>query len=320
MWAQISRNPDYSYVEAFKRSSKFGPLAKKVTIDEQVDQYSRRMKEIWAIFHVTADSGTIGLSGRGKLDPVTGTMFVLALGYLLLAWRKGYNGFFLLVFMVTFHALGLLAASFDVLRLTGLVPLVYVLVGLWLGALEKWSSDRFGAWGKRSYALLAVAAVSTGAVWNWHLYFDRFIRDPEIRKGYVTFHSTMAGAVSELPPGSGVIAFSPYASNVITVTSDSDWLVPKGIQGTGCSDADKLIGALKRLTPGEEVILLIQRPVYLDGMERLMKEMLGCGPFTRISHPDNPNVEISKVKFTVPQDTSSFESFRERARGLGNHP
>jgi hypothetical protein len=124
----------------------------------------------------------------------------------------------------------------------------------------------------------------------------------------------MAGAVSELPPGSRAIAFSPYACNVITVTSDSDWLVPKGIQGTGCGDADQLIDALKKLTPGEEVILLLQRPVNLNEMERLLRQMLGCAPFTRIDSPDNPNVTISKVKFTVPQNPSSFESFRERAR------
>jgi len=243
---------------------------------------------------------------------VTGTRFVLALGYLVVSWRRGFNLFFLFVFLVILHGLGLLTLNLDIRRMTGLVPILFVLIGLWLGALDTWFDERIPA-GRWISGVLLTAAVAGSAFLNWNLYFGTFIRDPGVRRAYVTPNSRMAGILSRLEKDKPVIVFDRHSFTVGMRRSDFNWLIPQDLETYGARDWKEFLKTLEEIGPGREAVILIQGPGDLDAREGLLREILHCGPFERLEHPDNPAVEVRKKTVVVPADLPPEADFAAMA-------
>lgn len=128
--------------------------------------------------------------------------------------------------------------------------------------------------------------------------------------------SVSGGVLRQLPPGARIVTLIPHAHVVLTYTSDFGWPLPKDANGTGCQKAGEFFDCLAEMKPLERALLLIQRPVDLGAMEALLREALGCGPFTGIRHPDHSGVTIRRVAFSAVEDPKALETTRARARTI----
>ena len=94
-----------------------------------ITQRIARIRETAMMFnHVGDDSGTFNVPGQPMLDPVSGVLLTIALAYCVVWGRHRWQGFFALMFLVLLVMGTIFVHNFDIRRLQGIIPLIFVLV------------------------------------------------------------------------------------------------------------------------------------------------------------------------------------------------
>ncbi|MBE2199815.1 MAG: hypothetical protein IAE79_14465 [Anaerolinea sp.] len=141
------------------------------------------------VFSVTGDPRwTYSLPGRPFFDPFTALFFYLGLLLALWRWREPACALLLIWLGVTLLPSAVTPDAPSTVRLVGAMPVVYVLPGLALNAMQTWGK---GQWRRALWALATLLLLlNLGLTWR-----DGFVRwpaQPETRQKYQTTLLEMA--------------------------------------------------------------------------------------------------------------------------------
>ncbi|HLZ29315.1 MAG TPA: PA14 domain-containing protein [Chloroflexota bacterium] len=207
-------------------------LASDATDAEKLRQIWENVQRHALMFNVSGDmNGRHNLPGAPMLDPLTGGLVVLGLGWLLVRpfdWRT----LLLLAWSAVAMSGGILTLAFEApqaVRTIGVTPVLAVLAGLGLVA----TLDRLvavatlprvvRAW-RATVAIAALGALALGWVGfsNLDTFFNRQMRDPDVFAAFSTRETVPARAALE---GGGRYE-SILASTTMTPSVEAAFLVP----------------------------------------------------------------------------------------------
>ncbi|HYD48995.1 MAG TPA: glycosyltransferase family 39 protein [Terriglobales bacterium] len=284
--SQLSWNPWYFFEAAERATGDTGYYTSDTTL-----YWQRRIERIriatMMFSHFGDGSPTFNMPGAPQLDPVSGTLFVIGLAYCAIwAWYR-FQGFFAFYFLFLFLVGTVYVHNYDVRRLQGIIPLIFILIG--------YAADRFGQvvlvhFGKIARGGLAVLAllISVVALWdNYRVYFREMMHYPPVRS---SFHNTYTVAISylhQLPDNAYLLLISDM-SNFFT-PSDFEWLRGDRVPGRTSVDLLPLFRGDNAPWNGRELHLLIQEPFYESAeLAELLEERFPETQCSRYEHRDQP--------------------------------
>lgn len=199
---------------------------------------------------------TFNKPSEPMLDPYTGIIFVLAVGFCTLTLLRERHTFIIICFYSSMAMGFLFPHNFDVRRMITLIPQVYALVGLVV--LAMW---RFAARGNRktgqAVVTIAMCAVSLLALgYNHDLFFNKQITDPDIRKFFWNEYTEMITRVHQLPKGSFAMLVSKGITNFF-LPNDYKWLRGFETRGMVVEDPSRAIALARLIRNSSNVSVII---------------------------------------------------------------
>jgi hypothetical protein len=249
--------------------------------------------------HAGDSAATFNLPGEPMLDPVTGTLFLIALAYCVLWPRYRWQGFFAFCFLFLLLGGAVFVGNFDPRRLQGIIPFIFVTIGFAADQLLSLWTGRFGA---RSGVVLAAVALGLWGFASWHtydVYFRRMIQNPQVRQAFHVRFTAAAAYLHRLPPGSYLVFVSdvPY----FFLPSDYAWIRGDRVPGRWTAD---LLPLLEGQLPGSggDVYVLIQEPYEHAEIGRLIKARYPEAQCADATHPDAPLFKMTACR--VPRSAA----------------
>jgi hypothetical protein len=225
------------------------------------DKRWQRLAAAAGLFYTQGDGNpTHNVGARPQVDPVTGALLLLGIGYC--GWRglRGFYGLTLAGFGITFLGTLVATGNFDVLRAAANIPYVYSLVAVGAGAVYAACARCFGALGR----VLAALALAFGVAWSGH-WNATLLRDlwssSTTREHYRNDLAYLSTWLRENAAGRKVIGLIPTGAKVVFQDHDASWLRGPNVRGESTWDVAETLARLRAETG--EVVLLIASPTRL---------------------------------------------------------
>jgi hypothetical protein len=252
----------------------------------------RRLRQIAMMFlHSGDNSGTFNLPGSPQLDPVSGALFVVGLIYCVIYAAYRFQGFFAVYFLVLLFMGTFFVHNFDIRRLQGLIPLIFVLIAFAIDRFGHLTLARFGSRGRVVLATLAVILGGLAFADNYDVYFRRMMHDRGVRTVFHNRYTIGYRYLLSLPQNAYLIAVTDMVN--FFAPSDYEWLWRSGPPGHSTSDLTPLFRGEAGPWTGRELHLLIQQPqIEAPQLATLLAQRFpgaACAPFF---HPDRSYPEF----------------------------
>lgn len=285
LFSLLRENPAY-YVEAANRS-----LIDRdyYTSDLQaaVAQRLSRLRATALIFnHVGDDSPTFNLPNEPMLDPVAGTLFVLALAYTIVWGRYRFQGYFAFIFLVLLILGTTFVHNLDVRRLQGTIPLIFVLIAFFIDRVWNVAVAKVGRAGQVAMVVLATAVAGMSLSHSYDVYFRRWINNENVRRTFQTYY-TVAVRYMRTLPDNAYLFFVSDAFNFF-LPNDLAWLRGERIPGTASADLTPLFSGHPGPWTGHDLRVLIQEPYDREDVAALLRQRFPGTACEAIERPDDP--------------------------------
>lgn len=206
--AIVRRDPTSAFMERF---TSVMPVVFAPEKADYLEQLIRRIREVFLYFNYRGEGwGAINLPGAPMLDPVTGVLFALGLGYAALHfWRK--RSFFLISsFLLIMISGGVLTREFRTHRIFIVIPFVYLLVCLCLDRV--WCAFRHAVRQGQEWVLaVPLAIVLAASAWhNYDTFFNHQIHAQEVRQEFLRDVAAVANYITSLETDSYTYLFANF--------------------------------------------------------------------------------------------------------------
>ncbi|MBP1686818.1 MAG: hypothetical protein H6Q33_2961 [Deltaproteobacteria bacterium] len=285
LFSLLRENPAY-YFEAANRSL----IDRDYYTSDLRAAAAQRLSRLGAtalIFnHVGDDSPTFNLPNEPMLDPVTGTLFVLALAYTIIWGRHRFQGYF----AFTFLALLILGTTFvhnlDVRRLQGIIPLIFVLIAFFVDRVWQVTVMRLRRAGQMTMAVLATAVVAMSLSHSYDVYFRRRINNQNVRRTFQTYYTVANRYLQTLPDD----AYLYFVSDAINFFEPNDlaWLRGERVPGTATTDLMPVFYGQPGPWAGRDLRVLIQEPYDRQDIAGLLQQRFLGTKCEASERPDDP--------------------------------
>ncbi len=319
LYHRLTRDPAY-FVEAAVRAtgeSRYYSGDMQAMLQQRIE----RVRETAAMFsHFGDGSSTFNIPGTPQLDPVSGTLLVLGLAYATVWFAYRAQGFFALYFLVILGFGTVFTHNFDIRRLQGVIPLIFILTTFFI--------DRFGAlvwarFGRAAWVPLAALLVGLGGVAfadNYRVYFNEMMHSGVVRSAFHTQYTIAIRYLHDMPDDGYLFMISDMDN--FFMPSDYEWWRGDRIPGTTSHDLWPLFAGKEGSWKDRDLHVLIQEPMYegaelAELIERRFPEA-ECNPWR---HPDGPTF-ITFVACRVPSkpDGLTFTGGARATYFRGNNP
>lgn len=284
--SQLSWNPWY-FLEAADRATNDDIY---YTTDTQLYWQQRidRIRLATMMFNHFGDgSPTFNMPGTPQLDPLSGALFVLGLAYCIVWGFYRYQGFFAFYFLFLFAFGTVFVHNYDVRRLQGIIPLIFVMIGY---AVDRFGQVTLARLGRGARALLVALAVVISALAlkdNYRVYFQEMMNDHAVRS---SFHNTYTVGITYLHqlPDNGYMLLISDMNNFFT-PSDFEWVRGDRVPGKTTTDLLPLFLGERSAWTGRELHMLIQEPFFeADELVELIGQRFPTAKCAKYEHPDQP--------------------------------
>ena len=236
-----------------------------------------RVRAAGRIFTVQGDgAATFNKPGEPMLNPFTGILFILAVGCCTATLTRERHTFMVICFYLTMGMGFLFPHNFDVRRMITLIPLVYALIGLFAFALwQFFCPEKKNAAGVL-LRLFMVAVCVISFIYNFNLFFNKQIKDPEVRKYFWNEYTEMSTLVRRLPPGTFAIVVTPALKNLF-LPNDYKWYRGFEVKGMVVEDPLKAIALTRLARRSGDVVVVINHKYDIDDFSaRMRREFPGA--------------------------------------------
>jgi len=264
--ALVRREPTLAFMERF---TSVMPVVFAPEKADYVDQLARRTRDALLYFNYRGEGwGAINLPGAPMLDPVTGVLFALGLGYAALHfWRK--RCFFLIsCFLLIMIAGGVLTREFRTHRIFIVIPFVYLLICLCLDRIWQAFRRQISHREERMLVIpLGVVLVASGW-YNYDAFFNRQIHAQEVRQEFLRDVAAVANYIASLETGTYVYLFADFP--FYRPGHDFAWMAsdPPGRQAT---DIEEVLPS--RDSTSSDVAYIFVDPYDGDTLSALVKQV-----------------------------------------------
>lgn len=298
LYTRLANNPKF-FVEAAVRATD-----DQVYYSDDVDvawmMRQRRIRQTAMMFlHSGDSSGTFNLPGSPQLDPVAGTLFVVGLAYCVIFAAYRFQGYFAAYFLILLFMGTLFVHNFDIRRLQGIIPLIFILIAFTADRFRQVTLARFGRRARAALAGLALLLGGLALADNYDLYFRRMMNDPGVRSTFQNRYTIGYRYLLSLPEDAYLIALTSMTN--FLAPNDFEWLWRTGPPGHSSDDLTALFRGEDGPWSGREVHILIhQQPFEAPQLAHLIEQRFPgarCGPFM---HPDRPYPEYWACQLPRP--------------------
>lgn len=237
--------------------------------------------------HVGDGAFTFNLPNRPMVDPISGLLFPLGLAYCVIWGRYRFQGYFAVTFLVLLVMGTMFVHNFDIHRLQGIIPLMFVLVAFVVDRLWEVGTTRFGQ--RARPALIALAAVAFGFAFrdNYDVYFHGMMDNITIRSAFHNPFTIGIRYLHTLPPNAYLLAFTDQVN--FFLGSDFEWWRGDAVPGKVTADLLPVLNGERGPWTGRELHLFIADPFERDDIIRLLRQRFPNAPCSRMTDPDIPN-------------------------------
>lgn len=211
--------------------------------------------------------GAVNLPDLPMLDPCTGVLFVLGLGYCLFyCWRSNHP-FYLAWFLITMIGGGVLTVDFRSHRFAGVMPVLFIFAGVFIEGA--WSAFRRGFGDSRQgyFAFVLLPVMVFAGYSNYHTFFYRQIDAAVVRVEFTREVSAIASYMASLGEGRYFYLFAnhPFYSPGM----DFAWMAgePPGERAQNVLDAIPS----HREGSDEELVYVFSTPYNVDALAEAVR-------------------------------------------------
>lgn len=266
-----------------------------------LQQRLERLRETASMFsHFGDGSSTFNIPGTPQLDPVSGTLLVLGLAYGILWFAYRGQGFFVLYFLVILGFGTVFTHNFDIRRLQGIIPLIFIVATYFIDRIGVLVRARLG---RIAWVPLALAALGFGGVAfadNYRVYFKEMMHSTVVRTAFHTQYTIAIRYLHDMPDNGYLFLISDMDN--FFMPSDYEWWRGDRLPGTTSHDLWPLFAGQEGPWRGRELHVVMQEPMYeaaelADLIERRFPDA-ECQPWR---HPDGP-LFVTFVACRVPSE------------------
>jgi hypothetical protein len=256
--------------------------------------------------HVGDDSFTFNLPGRPMLDPISGALFVVGLAYCLMWWKYKSQGFFAFTFLVLLVMGTMFVHNFDIRRLQGIIPLIFILVAFMADRVWQVVTARCGPRARPALVGLAVVALGFSLRDNYDVYFHGMADNLLIRSAFQNPFSIGVRYLHTLPPNAYMLMFSDQAN--FFMPSDYEWWRGAAVPGKVTADLMPILNGERGPWAGRALHVFVTDPFEHEDIARLLRQRFPTVQCKRLTDPDIPQhlhfsaCEVPAAAGTKPLD------------------
>jgi hypothetical protein len=304
--AQLRNNPTF-FFEAMVRAtddSTYYSTDPNVVINQRIN----RIKDTLAMFsHRGDDSETFNLPNTPMLDPVSGVLLAIAVVYCVVWGKHRLQGFYALMFLVLLVMGTIFVHNFDIRRLQGIIPLIFVLEAYLADRLGQVFSGRLGRGGRPVAAVLGVAAVGLAFADNFNVYVRRAMNDPIVLRTFMNVYTLPIRYLHTLPDNAYFMLVSDQ-TNFFT-PSDYEWWRGTRVPGSVTSDLLPVLNGERGPWTGRDLRVLIANPFEHEALVRLLQARFPGTECTGMKDTDiAPHLRFTACKVPPASAPMRFES------------
>jgi hypothetical protein len=318
---RLQRNPTY-FFEAVERSTLVNPTFRGETVESTLGRVRARFTETALMFnHVGDGSETFNLPGEPMLDPLIAVLFAVSAAYCLFFWRHRWQGYFAFAFLFLLLMGTTFVQNFDVRRLQGIIPFIFVLIALTAERFKELTERSFATAARPMLIVVAVAVAGSAFVVNYDMFFRRMVEDPRVRVAFQNRYTVGLRYMRAMPPGD-FLFFVTDAANVF-MPSDFQWLLREDVPAQVATDLWPLFSGQRREWGAGELHVLVQDPYDRPGIARLLGDRFRGTRCEDVAHPDKPpRVMLTACRIPLPLRQRPFPGGVRARYYLGNerHP
>jgi hypothetical protein len=196
-----------------------------------IDRRERRVLDVGSVFYVSGDGSPVkNVHGWPLVDPVTGALLLIGVGYCLANLTRPFFGVTVVAFLATLAGALVVTANLDVGRAGGTVVYVYALAGYGSAAITEALGRAWGRFGRALAAtLLAAGVVAAGVINTTFLY--RYWSERSVQVAMYSSLAMLSGWLREnVRPSEQVLGIAPGNFNVL-MPNDAAWLRGREMRG-----------------------------------------------------------------------------------------
>jgi hypothetical protein len=280
--SQLRTNPTF-FFEALVRATDdtaYYTADRTVLIAQRIN----RIKMTAMMFnHLGDDSGTFNLPGRPMLDPVSGMLLTIALGYCVVWGRHRWQGFFAFMFLVLLVMGTIFVHNFDIRRLQGIIPLIFVLVAFLADRIGQVCAARLGRGARPALVVLGFAIAALAFADNFNVYVRQLMNDLTVRRTFQNAYTLPIRYLHTLPDNAYFLLVADQLN--FFLPSDFEWLRGTRVPGSVTSDLMPVLTGQPGPWAGRDLRVLIANPFEHDDLVRLLRARFPqaqCGRMTDI--------------------------------------
>jgi hypothetical protein len=236
--------------------------------------------------HQGPATATLYWQSRPMLDPISGLFFTLGLVYCMIWRRDRFHGFFVFTFLTLLFLGTAFVHNFDVRRLHGIIPLIFVLVAFVTDRLWDVCAARFGPRVRPVLIAFALAAFAAALHDNYSFYFVGMMNDPDVRSGFQNFYTIAIRHMHKLPPNSYMLMFSDNLN--FFLPSDYEWWRGDAVPGQVTADLMPVLNGAQGPWAGRHLHLFISDPFEHEDIARILRQRFPAAACARLTDPDIP--------------------------------
>lgn len=286
LYSQLSTNPTY-FLEAAERATNNDQYYSHDTARMLQQRIDRTRDAAMMFNHLGDGSAVFNMPGRPQLDPVSGTLLVLGLVYCLIWAGVRMQGFFAVYFLVLLAFGTVFVHNFDIRRLQGVIPLIFILAGFFFDASGHFVRRRLGRYA--IVPLVAAASGMTGLAFaeNYNLYFRDMMSSSTVRQAFHTNYTIAIRYYHDMPDD-GYLQLISDMPNFFE-PSDYEWWRGNRLPGDTSHDLLPLLTGKQGPWQGRVLHLLIRMPTFEgEALAELVRERFPNAQCNVWRHPDGP--------------------------------
>jgi heme/copper-type cytochrome/quinol oxidase subunit 4 len=211
--------------------------------------------------------GAVNLPDLPMLDPWSGVLFALGLGYCVFYFWRSRHPFFLAWFFITVIGGGVLTIDFRSHRFAGVMPVLFIFAGVFIE--RAWAAFRraVGPSKQGYFALILLPVLLLAAHANYYIFFYRQIDEPSVRIEFTRDVSAIANYMASLGEGHYFYLFANHG--YYSTGMDFAWMAgePPGERGLDILDAIPS----HRETGDEELVYIFSTPYNVEALTHVVK-------------------------------------------------
>ena len=286
LYFQLQANPAF-FLESVERATN-NPQYYHEDSARMLEQRVDRLRDTAMMFnHLGDGSAVFNMPGQPQLDPVSGTLLVLGLAYCILWAGTRMQGYFAAYFLILLAFGTIFVHNFDIRRLQGIIPLIFILAAFFLDGAGHFVRRRLGrvAW----LPLTAVAVLFGGIAFaaNYNLYFRDMMSNSTVRQAFHTNYTIAIRYYHDMPEGSYLQLISDMGN--FFEPSDYAWWRGDRLPGDTSHDVLPLLAGESGPWDGRTLHVLVRMPTF-EGEEiaELIQKRFPQATCDVYRHPDGP--------------------------------